>query len=408
MPGDGSGRRRAGGVTARRLARPRSPGYHVPADRGGEAAPATPREGTVVGGDAPDEADGDGDGAARAGEGARTVGDDREPGGDAGVPGSAARARRRRAAAVAVLAVWIAVLAWHAKRLYLRPEAERLAAGARTIPPGVAYYAVFQGDRQIGWAQSNVDTIPSGGGFLVRDRLELELDAFGLPGRAELRSRARLGPALELRSFSVGAGGLLGGLTAQGAVEADSLLVVAVERGGSVSVRRIPLEGRVVLTTALPMRLAAEGTSGPGDRYRVRTFDPASMEQVTRVVEIDERAMMTYPDSAVRGPDDGAWRPGRRDTVLAWRMGRQVAGRSLEIWIDSDGRYLEVRTGGGLRLSRTAYELAFDGARGQPVRHGEVRRLESGEDGDADDGRDEGDEDGEGDGRAGGGGGDRR
>lgn len=297
-------------------------------------------------------------------------------------PGGDARRRRRTAAAVTVLVVWAAVMAWHAKRLYLRPEAERLAAGARTIPPGVAYYAVFEGDRQIGWAQSSIDTLPGDGGFLVRDRLDLELGAFGVPGRAALRSRAHLGPALDLRSFSLRAEGLLDGVSAQGAVEGDTSLVMAIQRGGSVTVRRVPLEGQVVLATALPLRLAAEGTVSPGDRYRIRTFDPASMGRVTRTVGIEERAMMTYPDSAVRDTAGSGWRVGRRDTVLAWRISRELAGRSLELWIDSDGRYLEVRSGGGFRLSRTAYELAYDGARGREVRHGPVRRLNQGDGGD--------------------------
>ena len=92
--------------------------------------------------------------------------------------------------------------------------------------------------------------------------------------------------------------------------------------------------------------------------------------------------MMTYPDSAVRDTAGVAWIPGRRDTVLAWRMSRELAGRRLELWIDSDGRYLEVRTGGGLPLVRTAFELAYHGSRGRPVRHGPVRRLERGRDGD--------------------------
>lgn len=263
-------------------------------------------------------------------------------------------------------------MGWYAKRLYLKPEAERLAAGARSLPPGVAYYAVFDGERQIGWAQSTLDTLPDDGGFLVRDRLELELGVFGLPGRADLRSRALLGPGLDLRSFAIEARGLMGGLSAQGAVEGDTALVVAVGRGGSVQVRRFPLAGQVVPTTALPLRLAAEGESRPGDRYRIRTFDPTSMARTTRVVEIEERGLRTYPDSAVRRGAGGPWRPGRRDTVLAWRTSREMAGRRLEVWIDSHGRYLELRTPGGFRVQRTAYELAYYGARGQPVVHGGV------------------------------------
>lgn len=283
---------------------------------------------------------------------------------------------------MAVLAVWVGVMAWHAKRLYLQPEAERLAAGARGIPPGVSYYAVFRDDRQIGWAQSTVDTLPSNGGFLVRDRMELDLAGFGMSGRAELRSRARLGPALDLRAFSLEATGLLGGLSAQGAVEGDSTLVLAVRRGEAVTVRRIPLPGRVLLATALPMRLAAEGGARPGDRYRIRSLDPVSMEQVTRTLEIEARGMRTYPDSAARDPDEGPWAAARSDTVLAWKVSRELAGRPVEVWIDSEGRYLQVRTAGGFRVERTAYELAYYGARGESVRHRPVAPLNAPEEDD--------------------------
>lgn len=274
--------------------------------------------------------------------------------------------------------MWAGALGWHAKRLYLQPEAERLASAARTLPPGVAYYALFRGGRQIGWARSEIDTLPDGGGFLTRDLLELELDGFGLgsAGGATIRSRAELGPSLSLRSFSLEAEGLLGGLGAQGAVEGDSALVVALRRGSEISVRRLTLEGPVVPATALPLRLAVERESRPGDRFTVRTFDPTGLRPTTRTVEVEERAMMTYPDSAVRDSAGAPWSPARRDTVLAWRLGRELAGRRLDAWVDGDGRLLEVRAGGDLRMTRTAFEIAYFGFRGEPVRHGTIRPLE--------------------------------
>jgi hypothetical protein len=48
--------------------------------------------------------------------------------------------------ALGILAVWTLTLGWHAKRLYFRPIQELVAEASRTIPPGTAYYRVYQGD----------------------------------------------------------------------------------------------------------------------------------------------------------------------------------------------------------------------------------------------------------------------
>ncbi len=268
----------------------------------------------------------------------------------------------RKLIAVAVLAVWVVALGWHAGRLYLRPEAEVLAAGARTIPPGVSYYAVYQGDRHAGWARSEVDTLPSGGGFRLEDRMRVSLEGLGIPSGAELRSRSELGPALGLRSFRVETSGLMGGMTADGTVEGDSVLAFHVIRGGDTTRRSVRLEGPVIPSTALPLRVAAEGESEAGDRYRIQTFDPMQLSSQTQEVRVLERRVLTVPDSAARDSATGAWRVARHDTVTAWRVAREMAGVELESWIDEDGRYVEVSTGAGLRLERTAFELAYFGS----------------------------------------------
>lgn len=266
---------------------------------------------------------------------------------------------KRKTVAVLVLAVWVAALGWHARRLYLRPEAEVLAAGARALPPGVSYYAVHQGDRRAGWARSEVDTLPDGGGFRLEDRLRLSLEGLGLPGDADLRSRAELGPALGLRSFRVEASGLMGGLTAEGEVGRDSVLAYRVVRGGDTIRRSVRLDGPVVPSTALPLRVAAEGDGETGDRYRIQTFDPLQLDVRTEEVRVLEKRVLTVPDSATRHPSTGEWVVARHDTVTAWRVVRELAGVELESWIDEDGRYVQVSTGAGLRLERTAFELAY-------------------------------------------------
>lgn len=269
---------------------------------------------------------------------------------------------KRKFVGLTIVALWIGTLAWHAGRLYLNPASEELAAAARTLPPGVAYYAVYQGDRHIGWAQSQVDTLPGASGFVVSDRLQVELASLGVDGRAEVTTRARLGPALGLEEFSLEARGLLGGMSAAGRVVGDSVLRFEVRRQGRSSSHSVPLEGSVILGTSLPLRIAAEGGGSVGTRYDVGTFDPVRMEVTRGTVEILERDVRTFPDSVDRDSVSQSWEVVGRDTVRAWKIRREMAGTEVTAWVDEDGRYLELTTPVGLRLERTAFELAYYGS----------------------------------------------
>jgi hypothetical protein len=44
------------------------------------------------------------------------------------------------------------------RREYFRPHIDRLAEAALRVQPGAVFYAVMQGDQQIGFASSTVDT----------------------------------------------------------------------------------------------------------------------------------------------------------------------------------------------------------------------------------------------------------
>lgn len=277
-----------------------------------------------------------------------------------GDPGVASRrASLRRGVGVLVLVLWGATLAWNARRIYHEPETERLARAARTIPPGPAYYALYRGDRRAGWAQSDIDTLPSGGGFLLENRLDIDLSSLGLPGTSRIRTHAELGPSLSLRSFTFEVEGMPASMSATGTVEGDTLLRVVVRRGETEDSTTLALEEPLILADALPLRLAAEGEVRPGDRFRVRTFDPMQMSTRSVEIEILDRQIRSYPDSVVRDRTTDRWVVARRDTVEAWKVSREMAGVQLESWIDEDGRVLEASTGAGFRLERTAFELAY-------------------------------------------------
>lgn len=267
------------------------------------------------------------------------------------------RSSGRARLGVGILLLWAGSLGWHVKRQYFRPLDEVIASGARTLPPGTSYYAVFRQSRQVGWAQSRVDTLPASSGFLLRESLEARLPELGAAGETRLTTEAELGPSLALRRFVTHAGGALGDISVEGEVIGDSVLRASVSRGASEDSLRLRLDGPVILSTAVAMRLAAERSLRAGDRFRLPVLDPVSLETRPAELRVLEAAVRTYVDSATTD-EAGRWIPARRDTVKAWLVEQTVAGIPLRSWIDEDGRILEGAVA-GLRVRRTAFELAY-------------------------------------------------
>lgn len=263
--------------------------------------------------------------------------------------------------AVAILTVWTTTLGFHVKRLYFRPYSDLLAAAARTIPPGTAYYAVLRGDRQIGWAQTDVDTLPSATGFLLRDRLIIrEPLAPGLDAM-RLESEATLGPTFTLEKFTLNAQGIPGIRHVQGEVHGDSTLEVTLRGVGETRTERVELDEPIVVAAAWPLRFAARREVEAGQRYRLEVYDPLGGGRRPVEINVLRDAERTFPDSVTTV--DGRYVTARRDTVHAWEVEHDVSGLALRAWVDEDGRILEASLPGGIRLERTAFEFAYFGER---------------------------------------------
>jgi len=268
---------------------------------------------------------------------------------------------KRAGLAVAIVAIWAGTLGFHVKRLYFRPAAERLAEAARTIPPGTAYYAVFQGDRHIGWAQTDIDTLPQATGFLLEDRLILREPL--MPGMDPIRLTvgATLGPTFGLQSFHLSAEGMPEIRQVQGEVRGDSALDLRTRGTGEARSWTVPLDGPIVVAAAWPLRFAAAREVAAGDTFELPVYDPLTGSHRPTRIRVLEQAARSYPDSVIAV--DGRWVTAHEDTVMAWRVEHDVSGLSLEAWVDEDGRLLETYVLGGIRLERTAFEFAYFGAR---------------------------------------------
>ncbi|MBR9989291.1 MAG: hypothetical protein KFH98_06005, partial [Gemmatimonadetes bacterium] len=106
----------------------------------------------------------------------------------------------RRVIGVSVLAIWVTMVGWHVRREYFVPEADRMAAGARTLAPGTHWFVIRMGDVPIGIAQSRLDTLPDG--YVFNDEMTMDVPALGQVHRAIARTQIDLGPSLELEGFN--------------------------------------------------------------------------------------------------------------------------------------------------------------------------------------------------------------
>lgn len=267
-----------------------------------------------------------------------------------------------------VVGIWVLALGWNARRELFRPEAERLALGAATLPPGAAYYAIDAAGQPAGMVILQIDTLPGRAGFRVTERREVRLPGLGRAGEIEVDTETWLGPGVTLDS-----------LVRRTVRSGDTARVRATVRDGTLRwegpsdtlVRSLAGDAVVQTETSWPLRYAAAG-GGEADEVRRITFLDAAAGAVRELnLRTRETARRVYADSADTDPVTGEWVVAGRDTVQAWRVelavpaerrgaGPRAPGPAGSVaWVDEDGRYVETELSGGLRMHRTAFELAF-------------------------------------------------
>lgn len=271
---------------------------------------------------------------------------------------------RRGFVAAILLVTWLGALGWQARRVFFPAEAQRLALGVRSLPPGVAYYAVFRGDARAGWAQVEVDTLPSASGFRVRDRVLLDVPSLGLAGRSERTSEEYLNASLNLDSMILVS--VLGTDTVRTTAVAVGDSVVRLMDGSGRQTGSVAITEPLTTQSGWRLRLAAADRAETGESYRVTVLDPLAGGARRQEIRVLETTSLTFPDSADTDSISGVWIPVREDTVRAWHVRTESGGVTLELWVDEDGRLVDGEIFGGLRVERTAFELAFFTRPGAP------------------------------------------
>ena len=256
-----------------------------------------------------------------------------------------------------IIAAWLAGLVLLVQREYFRPRAERLAAAAARVAPGVTFYGVMQGSRQVGFASSTVDTTQLS--ITVNDYFVADLPIGGKARRATARTSATLSRALRLTTFDLSIESEGAPISATGTVEGDTALVLTLTSGSDKpEVRRVPLNGSLLLPTLVPIVVALVDQPKVGKRYVLPVFDPASMGPKEQAFNIRAESLFVLADSAVFDSTTRRWHGVRPDTVRGWNVVAETPG-AFTGWVDDQGRILRT-TELGFRLERQPYEVAFE------------------------------------------------
>ncbi|MBI4538766.1 MAG: transglutaminase domain-containing protein [Gemmatimonadetes bacterium] len=255
-----------------------------------------------------------------------------------------------------ILLTWLLTVGWQVRREYFQPEVTRLAEAARALAPGTEFYALRMGGRSVGLATSRLDTVPDG--FLLDDVMTLELPALGRTGRAVVRTRVRLSPALVLQRFEFSLDSDVGRFQATGAVAGDTVLEVSVEAGGEPQKLSYRLSEPPIFAAVLPIRVAVGGELEVGETYRLPIFDPSALAMRTVEVQVDAHDTIVVPDSAAYDSVAGAWVAARFDTVPSWLITERYGGVEVSSWVDEDGRIVRASSPLGFAMERTEYEIA--------------------------------------------------
>lgn len=263
---------------------------------------------------------------------------------------------RRNAIAALILAFWIAGLGVMLRRSFGGDVNRRLTEAAIRIQPATFYYALSYRGAKIGAASSAIDTLV---GAVVSEEYYTGRFPSGdslIPVSARLHSTMTRGLRLTNISMQLDRGTQREKMTAF--VQEDTTLVV-VNRGGSDSTgpHMIGLHGPLLPPGLVGVALLVGEQPRTGLSQRFIVFNPTNAKPERREVRVTSDSLFTVVDSAAR-TSAGMWQAAHSDTVRGWKLGGNTSG--LAVWVDVEGRVVQVGAPDGLLLTRTAFELAFE------------------------------------------------
>jgi len=257
----------------------------------------------------------------------------------------------------AIIVAWLAGLTLLIRREYFRPQTERLADAASRVSPGVVYYGVLQGDKQIGFASSTIDTTTSS--IVVHDYFLADIPVGGKARHSAARMNVTLTRGMRMTDFDLELMTEGAPVNATGHLSGDTLLLLAIASGtAKPDTQRVRLSGPILLPTTVPLALALSELPRVGKKYEMPVFDPASMAANTVSFNVRAESSFVVDDSAAFDSTAKRWHGIRPTPIRAWQIS-SASTTSFNGWIDEQGRIVET-TQLGFVLRRLPYEVAFN------------------------------------------------
>jgi len=185
----------------------------------------------------------------------------------------------------------------------------------------------------------------------------------------QARSEAHFSRGLRLRDFILKVEGdlapfLLRGVM-QGEGKARTLQLTTEQPKRHPTTQEYDVAGLMFIPTVAPMPLMLNKSRKPGAVLNMGIFEP--MSRVIRNVnlKVERDSLFTVTDSASRDSTTGRWVSAHQDTVRGWLVSGDVP--LIMAWVDESGRMIAASEPGGISLSRTTFELAFDNFRLEAV-----------------------------------------
>lgn len=266
--------------------------------------------------------------------------------------------RGRALTAIAILVAWIGGVGMLVRREFFRPNVERLAEAALRVNPGAVFFAVLQGDKQVGFASSTIDT--STAQIEQRDYLVADIPVGGALHRATARTNVIMSRTMRMKTFEISVEADETPTRVEGRVLGDTLLRLVIATGANAvpETATVALTGPILLPTLVPIAVALGETPSVGKSYVLPVFDAASMTSKNVRIEVRAESLFTVNDSSVLDSASRRWRGVLPVPIRAWQIASE-GGSGVGGWVDEQGR-LVASAQLGFRLERRPYEVAYE------------------------------------------------
>lgn len=228
------------------------------------------------------------------------------------------------------------------------------------VSPATYYYRVDQGGSQIGAASSALDTTTAQ--LVATDFIRLAVPARGDTFRVQARAESRYTRALALRDFIMKVEGDLAPFLLRGVVQGEgksrALQLTTETPRRHPTTKEYDVAGLLFMPTVAPLPLMLAKAHEAGAKMAVGIFDPLSRSVKNVDLKIEKDSLFTLTDSASLDSASGRWVAAHQDTVRGWLISGDVP--FVIVWVDESGRMISARESGGISVSRTSFEIAFE------------------------------------------------